>query len=1017
MTMRRRDLFLAGAASIAFSPIPAKAFIFGRNSGGGLPGSAAPIAGTLQMVNNTGGTLTNQLIKLGMSSKAGLINPSLARFAFRNAADNSVIASQTGSYGQWGGDGSQASCKAALFFPSLPAGTMTVNIVTAFGAEPAVLPGGKTLAQIKAAVQTAAPNGDVEILLSNFFDHTGAVQGSGSYHTRLSDWLANPDLSVTYQGLYDIEFRARGNFVTDVVGGAAHGFVQAIAYFGAQLDPVTGNVLAVYWSPIMHNGSTATSGQTCYSYDCQVRDGVGNVLFDYHKSATFTDANLTSIFGKQCQITITNHPFQNASPIWFSSTGTLPSPLVPFPNSWYTDFGGTGQSNVSTGPNFADVFDANTIGVAGRCMDCSGAGNVGPAFALTGSSPSATHTVFQRVWHPAGSSWFVRDQRGHYFWSTKSPVATITVGGVQVSNVEVVHDPDYCIKTKMFPPVDLTIISSQPTPDAAGTGAQVSWLDRYVPGGTGSRIPTDVNGVGDHPSIGLMPAWVPMWMLTKNSKWKDSMRICALYYAHAQQNWIDASSSVIPSVLSVGLTPAGMTRTTVSSTSIAWTGPLNNTGGRIVDKTIAFTRTGNDGSHLGDYGPPVYWLEGDTAIRDSMIHAWHGPLFNYTPGLESSDFTLQTFNRDKQVNGVNFTGVASGYWGNHRATGWMTRNLAHLLLSFDQSSLEYQYCKAVSDNDAAYHAARKVAHDAAGSGWSTQGAWIELASFGSAFASILSFHHMYCFYGVHEMAKANPSANWVTMREHIADHYRSYGGSGVPIVYLGGGLINVSPTCKTPPNKLTGFNTTSTDKRAANDPGANWSAVHPPSTIAAFQNPSLLFNSDNTVTVDFLAVGSATGIEPIDILNAATGFRFTGGINGTADSPTASPPAGILFDTDYVFIASTIDLVNRKAQIALAASPTTQVTWTLASNGQYPGILWKYPAGVVKQTATGFSLIADFATGYQQTADSVFRLAVADGLTGFDAALADTTTLFQRDQLNGKFSTSANAKFAFRSFR
>jgi hypothetical protein len=407
--------------------------VYGFSAGNPPPGGTLP---TVTLQNFGGSTQANPEFRFAHVFKQGDV-PSGSRLTLKQP-DLTDIPFTAARVNTWP-DGSLRCVDILGKMPGyiLAAGaSANLTLGTTSGAFSSALPGGKTVAQVVSDITT---NFDpIKVKLLGLTDAAGAAVGSGTWQADTTTAFGLGSTSGGYSA------KATGPAAADLWvwmnlkdGATESPSLAAVWYIAAYLDLTTGAVTKLCWRAWLVQGYRTVIQQR---FRCQPQILLGATVvrswggtsgdgrtFDFTGAATNTTTN---------RITVGAHSFVNGSVVRFTTTGTLPAPLATATDYW------------------VQVQSDGTLGI---CSVAESAINNGSILDLT-TQGTGTHTVAGYVILNRWQRLSLADLDAGWDWHAG---ATGAFGGEPT--IHPIQSNVYYRKSRMAPPLDLSIVFANPT--------------------------------------------------------------------------------------------------------------------------------------------------------------------------------------------------------------------------------------------------------------------------------------------------------------------------------------------------------------------------------------------------------------------------------------------------------------------------------------------------------------------------------------------------------------------------
>jgi hypothetical protein len=292
--------------------------------GGGGPPPSEPEAVTTHTVRNqSGSTVTNAYFQVGQGFKRGEV-PSTHKLVLGD------IEFQPDDIAYWD-DGSIQHCVLTGFIPSIPASS-------AFSLAVQKQSGSYTPSGLRSIADITAH--DLKVVLTDVRGYDNVLEGSGSFTFAVNDWINDSSRVRKYKtGAVSDAWEVFG-FAKDNTGGAAHAHLCGRWFIEVVTDPSNPSLVwGIKYIVEMQAGFIAVAGAQSYTYKAALYDGAV-LVNDFTETWSFAS---TAINTTTKRITLADHGLKMAECVVFTSTGSLPTPVV------------------ANRPYFVRVIDANTF--------------------------------------------------------------------------------------------------------------------------------------------------------------------------------------------------------------------------------------------------------------------------------------------------------------------------------------------------------------------------------------------------------------------------------------------------------------------------------------------------------------------------------------------------------------------------------------------------------------------------------------------------------------------------------
>jgi hypothetical protein len=337
-------------------------------------------------------------------------------------------------------------CKA----PSNIAGSTTASfVITSTGGDfDVTLPGGVTAGDIVTDITTNFAEETVE--LTGLTTSAGATAGSGTWSAGRNAALTAGTYRVLQEGPAAIDLCINRKVLD---GATPHSSIWVQWWVTAFLNTTTGAVTKLRTRRYLCQTNKAVAHD---KYRCQIAVKLGSTTVrNFAKAHSFAPSDINTSTGR---ITIASHTFIYPELVRFTNSGGALPAGWPANTDFWVNWDQTDPTN--------KVYVCSTQGAAGQ-------GNAG---VLPGGQGTGTHTltVFTHILQ-AQKLCLARDD-GLHDWQVPT---TEAFSGEPT--VHCIHDTAYLQRTKLIPPIDLSITLANTTATAAN-----SW--KWTPGSIGRQV-------------------------------------------------------------------------------------------------------------------------------------------------------------------------------------------------------------------------------------------------------------------------------------------------------------------------------------------------------------------------------------------------------------------------------------------------------------------------------------------------------------------------------------------------
>lgn len=489
------------------------------------------------------------------------------------------------------------------------------------------LPAGKTSTNILTDLQANFDN--VILELTDLKDASGATVGSGTYAANFFTTIAQAGtdkLRVTATGPTMCDFTGIMKFA-DTIGGARHATLAGWFYVTALLNPATGAVMEVNARAFVDQSLTRVA-MSYYTFRVRMKLGSTIVRSIGLSSNSAIDGKLqtfapTAVNLVTNVITIPNHGFKGNERVQFSSTGVLPAPLV-------------------ANKNYAIVrTDQNTITISGPNPSAAAvaAGDVS-YFDETNMNGRAYFGNLPMTAQGSGIHTITCWQQSSY--ATRQVVSAIdgrpdrwtgNTGAFANWQYHVIHDKNYLQRSKLVPPVALSLNMTYPVAETSNAGANTAYIKvPFVFGSPGIlQNDQDSGGSGRYHEYGAPFTDIPSRRVRHCSDlgYAQTLRVSALSLGCFDAIYTGDDVTWRPAVVNNGPTRTGDTypgmpsstpsaqwfrSTTITAPFVHPTNVTHNPGPFPFNQLGPWTN-----SHRYNLFSPLYLFEGRQEIHDLML--------------------------------------------------------------------------------------------------------------------------------------------------------------------------------------------------------------------------------------------------------------------------------------------------------------------------------------------------------------------------------------------------------------